>query len=94
VPPPDAIVTDGAELVSVKSGEPVGVLVVPVPVSATDCGEFEAIPEMVRFAPWLPAVVGANVTVIVQFALAVSVAGQLFVCLKSPETVILEIVKG
>lgn len=56
------MVIDCCELVRVKSGAPEAPAEVPVPVSATDCGEFAATPVMVRLAEALPAAAGAKVT--------------------------------
>ncbi len=60
---------------------------VPVPVSGTSCGELGSLSATLRFAVSAACVVGVNVTLIVQFAPAVNVAGevpQVFVWLKSP----------
>jgi len=67
----------------------VGVIVittgaVPVPVSFTVCGEFDAVSVTVNEPVRVPVVRGVNVTVTVQLAAAISVVGQLFVCAKSP----------
>lgn len=53
---------DCCELVRVKSGAPEAPAEVPVPLSATDCGEFAATPVIVKLAVALAAVVGAKVT--------------------------------
>lgn len=67
----------------------VGVIVittgaVPVPVSFTVCGEFDAESVTVNEPVRVPVVRGVNVTVTVQLAAAFSVVGQLLVCAKSP----------
>jgi hypothetical protein len=62
-------------------GETVTV-VSPVPVRVTLCGEFAALSVTVMLPVSGPVAVGVNVGVIVQFAPAVSVAGQVFVCPK------------
>lgn len=62
VPPVEGMLIDCCELVRVKSGAPEAPAEVPVPVSATDCGEFAATPVMVRLAVALPAAAGAKVT--------------------------------
>lgn len=102
VPPAEAALMDCWEVVRVKSTAPgtIGVppvpVLVPLPVSAMDCGEFAATPVTVRLEATLPATVGAKVTWIVQLALAARVAGltgQLFVCLKPLAIVIVEMVR-
>ena len=60
--PVEGAVIDCWELVRVKSGAPEAPAEVPVPVSATDCGEFPAAPVTVRLAVTLDAAVGAKVT--------------------------------
>lgn len=62
---------DGAVAVIVKSG---GVFV-PVPVSGTVCGLPAALSVMVKVPARAPSAVGVNVTLILQFAPAASVAG-------------------
>ena len=62
VPPVEASVIVCCELVRVKSGAPEAPAEVAVPVSATDCGEFAAMPVTVRLAAALPTTVGAKVT--------------------------------
>jgi hypothetical protein len=59
----------------------------PVPVRGTLCGLPAALSATLTFAARAPVAVGLNVTLIVQFAFAASVAGltgQVFVCAKSP----------
>src|SRR5215470_6242597 len=71
--------TDGGA-VSVKSQ--------PVPDNGTVCGLPPALSEIVRFPVLAPTTVGVNVTLMVQFAPAASVAGSIphvFVSAKSPE---------
>jgi len=89
---PCATVTVVGAALSVKSG---GVFV-PVPVSVTVWGLPAALSVMVNVPGRVPVAVGVNVTLIVQFAFAASVAGsvpQVFVCAKSPEVAIVLIVK-
>lgn len=65
VPPVEGSAIDCWELARVKSGEPGGTaepVPVPLPVSATDCGEFAATAVTVRLETALPAAVGAKVT--------------------------------
>jgi hypothetical protein len=57
---------------------------VPVPVKLTICGEFDAVSVTERVPVRVPATVGENVTLTVQFAPPFSVAGQLLVWPKSP----------
>jgi hypothetical protein len=59
----------------------VGVVLTPVPESATVCGELVALSEMLRFAVRDPVVEGVNVTEIVQDADTASVE-QVFVSAK------------
>jgi hypothetical protein len=57
---------------------------VPVPLSATACGDVAALSAIVKLAERFPAIVGANVTVIVQVAAgAILLPMQVFVLLKS-----------
>jgi len=56
----------------------------PVPVSGTSCGLPAALSVMRMFALRAPVAVGVNVTLIAQFALVASEAGQAFACAKSP----------
>jgi len=62
VPPVEGMLIDCCALVRVKSGAPEAPAEVPVPLSATDCGEFAATPVIVRLALALAATVGAKVT--------------------------------
>jgi hypothetical protein len=62
----------------------VTVVAFPVPVRVTFCGEFDALSVIVTAPVRVPATVGVKVTVTVQVAPAFKVAGQLFVCAKSP----------
>jgi hypothetical protein len=55
----------------------------PVPVRFTVCGLPLPLSVTVRVAVRTPAIVGVNVTLIVQLAPAASVAAQLLVCAKS-----------
>jgi len=74
-----------------------GGVVVPVPVSPTVCGLPAALSVMVKVPVRVPAAVGVKVTLIMQFALAASIAGsvpQVFVSAKSPEVPIVLIVRG
>ena len=57
---------------------------VPVPVRETAWGLPEALSVMDTAALRLPVAVGLKVTVIVQFALAATLAPHVFVCEKSP----------
>ena len=57
---------------------------VPVPVSETVCGLFEALSVMVSAPVREPLAVGVNVTLTVQLELAPTLAPQLLVCAKSP----------
>jgi hypothetical protein len=69
---------------------------VVVPVSDTVCGLPVALSVMVKVPMRVPAAVGVNVTLKVQFALAANMAGSVphvFVCAKSPEVPIAVIVK-
>jgi hypothetical protein len=66
---------------------PVATLIVksvPIPVSATACGLPEALSVIVTLAARLPVAVGLKVTLIEQFAPAVTLAPQVFVAEKSP----------
>ncbi len=60
---------------------------VPVPVSATVVGLFEALLAMVSVPVRVPATVGVNVTLTVQEALAAMDDPQVLVCEKSPVAV-------
>src|SRR6266581_1476618 len=63
----------------------------PVPVNGTVCGLPPALSVTVSVPVRAPTAVGANVTLMVQFALAASVPGSVphvFVCAKSPEVAI------
>src|SRR5713226_4780622 len=60
------------------------VAVVPIPVRLTDCGLPEALLVMLRVPLRLPDAVGVNVTLMVQFAPAVTELPQLLVWAKSP----------
>lgn len=62
VPPAEDALIDDWELVSVKSGAPEDPADVPVPVRAIDCGEFAAMPVIVRLEVELAVAVGAKVT--------------------------------
>ena len=55
---------------------------VPVPVSATDCGDPEALSEAERVALYAPAAVGVNVTEIAQVPAGAIAAEQVFDCAK------------
>jgi len=69
----------------------------PVPASGAVWGLPPALSVTVNVPVRAPTAVGANVTLIVQFALAASVAGnapQLFVSAKSPEAAIVFIVRA
>src|ERR1700693_1977520 len=57
----------------------------PVPVKPTICGEFDAVSVTVITPGMLPVAAGANVTLIVHIAPALSVLPQVFVCIKSPD---------
>jgi len=57
---------------------------VPVPVSETLCGLFEALSVMVSVPVREPLAVGVKVTLTVQLELAATLAPQLLVCAKSP----------
>jgi len=57
---------------------------VPVPVSETLCGLFEALSVIVSVPVREPLAVGVNVTLTVQLELAATLAPQLLVCAKSP----------
>jgi hypothetical protein len=58
-----------------------------VPIKLTVCGEPVAVSAMLIEAKRVPAAVGLNVTLIEHVPLIASEAGQLFVCVKSPEFV-------
>jgi hypothetical protein len=62
-------------------GETVAVVLVlaPVPERLTVCGLPVALSEMVRLPLRVPVAVGVNITLIVQFAPAVTLVPQLFV---------------
>ena len=86
----------GAVAVIVKSGA-----FVPVPVSGTVCGLPAALSVMVKVPARAPSAVGVNVTLILQFAPAASVAGLIgqavapvLVSAKSPEAAMVLIVRG
>lgn len=69
----------------------------PVPVNGAVCGLPPALSVTVSVPVRAPTAVGANVTLIIQFAFAASVAGNaphVFVCAKSPEMTMVLIVKG
>src|ERR1700730_16907063 len=94
---PRATVTVVGAALSVKSG---GVFV-PVPVSPTICGLPAALSVMVKVPVRVPVAVGVNVTLIMQFALAASVAGLIgqavapvLVSAKSPDAAMEMIVKA
>src|SRR6267143_4925001 len=57
---------------------------VPVPVSETLCGLFDALSVMVSAPVRKPLAVGVKVTLTVQLELAATLAPQLLVCPKSP----------
>ncbi len=57
---------------------------VPVPVSETVCGLFEALPVIVSAPVRAPLAVGAKVTLTVQLELAATLVPQLLLCAKSP----------
>jgi hypothetical protein len=57
---------------------------VPLPDKETVCGLFDASSLTVRLAVRLPAPVGLNVTLTVQFALGATLVPQVFVSEKSP----------
>ena len=63
----------------------------PVPLSATACGLPGALSEMLMLPLRVPPAVGLKVTLIVQLAPSLTLLPQLFVCEKSPLTVIPEI---
>jgi hypothetical protein len=93
---PCATVNVLGEIESVKSGA-----VDPVPVSGTVCGLPLALSVTVKVPERGPVAVGVNVTLIVQFAFAASVAGLIgqalvpvLVWAKSPEAAIKLIVRG
>jgi hypothetical protein len=65
-----------------------GVAAVPVPLSATVCGDPLALSVRVNVPGRVPLAVGANVTEIVQFAPAATLDPQLLVSPKSPEAAI------
>jgi hypothetical protein len=65
----------------------VPVCVAPVPVRPTACGLPVALSAILIEAVRVPAAVGLNVTLIVQFAVAASDAGQVLVWAKSPALV-------
>jgi len=74
-----------------------GGVFVPVPVSPTVCGLLAASSVMVKVPVRVPVAVGVNVTLIMQFAFAASVAGSVphvFVCAKSPDAAMELIVRG
>ena len=62
VPPVEGALIAGLELVRVKSGVPGGNTAPLLPVSATDCGEFDATPVTVRLEAVPAEEVGENVT--------------------------------
>jgi hypothetical protein len=62
----------------------VATVAVPVPVRFTVCGEFDAASVTVIVPVRVPAAVGVNVTLTMQFAPPFSVGGHVFVCPKSP----------
>jgi hypothetical protein len=66
----------------------------PVPPKVIVCGLLAALSAMVTLPYRFPAAVGVNVTLIVQFAPAASVAGHVFVWPKSPEAAITTISSG
>lgn len=66
----------------------------PVPVRLTVFGLSVALSEMLRLPLRVPVAVGVKNTLTVQFAPAATLVPQLFVCVKSPLAVILEIVSA
>ena len=60
----------------------------PVPTSATVCGDALALSVIVSMPVRLPATIGVKVTEIVQFPPAVKLDPQVLVSAKSPEPVI------
>ena len=67
---------------------------VPVPASATVCGEPAALSLMVRLPDALPAVLGAKLTVIAQFPPAATLEPQVLLWVKSPLMLTLAIVSA
>src|SRR5579871_5168947 len=66
----------------------------PVPLSEAVCGDPAALSDTVSVPVLVPVAVGVNVTLMVQSRPAPSDPPQLFVCAKSPEAVMDEIVIG
>ena len=71
-----------------------GPAVTPVPVKVTVCGLPAALSEMLRLPLRVPVAVGIKITLTVQLFPAGTLVAQLFVWVKSPVAVILEIVSA